>query len=160
VIARTLILAGAAALAALAAPASAQTPPPAMPDAIRPIRMSGVGLTVSDLERSMRFYTEVLGMKVGVRLPASGPAEEYLLGFTGDIRADALVVLRQGVVQPGATSFGRVVLAVPNGRAMAERVKAGGGDAPKIVDGTNLVRDPDGYMIELYQRPAAKPAAQ
>ena len=145
----------AASLLLAATVARAQTPP--LPDADRPIRMSGVGLNVSDLERSKTFYTEVLGFKVDAKVPASGPVVEYLLGFTGDVRADALVVLRQGAAQPGASSFGRVVVVVPNGRRMAERVKAAGGQAPKIVDGTNLVRDPDGYMIELYQRPAAPP---
>ena len=29
------------------------------------------------------------------------------------------------------------------------------GAPPRIVDGTNVIRDPDGYAIELYQRPAA-----
>jgi len=141
---------------ALAAPALAQTPP--LTDDIRPLRASGLGLTVSDLERSMRFYTEVLGFKVDAKVPASGPVVEYLLGFTGNTQADTLVVLRQGAVQPGATSFGRIVVVVPNGRKMAERVAAAGikPDRP-LVDGTNLVRDPDGYLIELYQRPAPAP---
>jgi len=58
-------------------------------------------------------------------------------------------------VKPGATSFGRIVIVVPNGRKMAERVAANGGAAPNLRDGTNIVRDPDGYAIELYQRPAA-----
>jgi hypothetical protein len=35
---------------------------------------------------------------------------------------------------------------------MAERVAAAGFPPDKIVDGTNIVRDPDGYKIELYQR--------
>jgi hypothetical protein len=40
---------------------------------------------------------------------------------------------------------------------MAERVVAAGyTTARPIVDGTNFVKDPDGYIIELYQRPAAR----
>jgi catechol 2,3-dioxygenase-like lactoylglutathione lyase family enzyme len=150
------VLAAAALAAALAAPALGQTVPP-LTDDIRPIRASGLGLSVSDLERSMRFYTEVLGFKVDAKVPATGPVVEYLLGFTGNTQADTLVVLRQGTVQPGATTFGRIVIVVPNGRKMAERVAAAGFKPDRIVDGTNLVRDPDGYLIELYQRPA--PAA-
>lgn len=131
---------------------------PALSDAERPLRVSGVGIRVSDLEKSKRFYTEVLGLKVGARVPAQGEAHEYLLGMTGDIRADTLIVIRQGDVKPGASEFGNLVIVVPNGRAMAERVVAAGYQTVRpIVDGTNFVRDPDGYVIELYQRPAARP---
>ncbi|RYD67587.1 MAG: VOC family protein [Verrucomicrobiaceae bacterium] len=141
------------------APAIAQTPtnPPPQADATKPIRVSGLGIRVSDLERSKTFYTEVLGLKVGARVPAKGDAHEYLLGVSGDIRADTLVVIRKGDVAPGATEFGNIVIVVPDGRAMAERVVAAGyKTARPIVDGTNFVRDPDGYMIELYQRPTPK----
>jgi catechol 2,3-dioxygenase-like lactoylglutathione lyase family enzyme len=148
----------AAAALALASSAFAQAPVPPLTDDIRPIRASGVGLTVSDLERSMKFYTEVLGFKVDAKVPASGPVVEYLLGFTGNTQADTLVVLRQGQVVPGATGFGRIVIVVPNGRKMAERVAAAGYAPARIVDGTNIVKDPDGYTIELYQRPAPRPA--
>jgi catechol 2,3-dioxygenase-like lactoylglutathione lyase family enzyme len=143
--------------AALAGVAFAQAVPP-LPDAIKPIRMSGVGLNVSDLERSMKFYTEVLGFKVASRQPAQGPASEYLLGFTGQVREDNLVVLRKGAVEPGAKTFGRILLVVPNGKALAERVVAAGYpmDRP-LAATTNFVRDPDGYLIELYQRPAPAP---
>jgi catechol 2,3-dioxygenase-like lactoylglutathione lyase family enzyme len=122
-----------------------------------PIRVAGVGLRVSDLERSKKFYTEVLGLKIAARVPAQGEAREYLLSVTGKVREDTLIVIRQGEVKPGATEFGNVVLVVPNGRNAAERVVAAGyRTARDIVDGTNFVKDPDGYTIELYQRPAAQ----
>jgi catechol 2,3-dioxygenase-like lactoylglutathione lyase family enzyme len=139
--------------------AIAQTPssPAPLAETVKPIRVSGLGIRVSDLERSKAFYTDVLGLKVGARVPAKGEAHEYLLGVSGDIRADTLVVIRKGDVAPGATEFGNIVIVVPDGRAMAERVVAAGyKTARPIVDGTNFVRDPDGYMIELYQRPAPK----
>jgi len=148
-------------LAALAATPSAfaQAASPAavapLPDDTKPIRVSGLGIRVSDLERSKKFYTEVLGLKVGARVPAQGEAVEYLLGMTGDIRADNLIVIRKGEVKPGATEFGSISIVVPSGRKMAERVAAAGYPPAKIVDGTNFVKDPDGYTIELYQRPAA-----
>jgi catechol 2,3-dioxygenase-like lactoylglutathione lyase family enzyme len=65
---------------------------------------------VSDLERSKKFYTEVLGRTVGARVPAQGEAVEYLLGMTGDIRADTLIVIRKGEVKPGATDFGTITI--------------------------------------------------
>jgi len=133
--------------------------PPAMPDDVKPIRVAGLGIRVSDLERSKKFYTEVLGLKVGAKVPAQGEPVEYLLGMTGDIRADTLIVIRKGEIKPGATEFGSLTLVVPNARKMAERVAAAGYPPARIVDGTNFVKDPDGYTIELYQRPAA-PARQ
>lgn len=155
----TLRLAAALACAASFLPmAEAQTTPaavPALTDAIKPIRVSGVGLRVSDLERSKTFYTEILGLKVGARVPAKGEPHEYLLGLTGDIRADNLIVIRKGEVKPGATEFGSISIVVPNGRQLAERAVAAGYTlARPLVDGTNFVKDPDGYTIELYQRPA------
>ena len=128
----------------------------ALPADDAPIRVAGVGLRVSDLERSKKFYTEVLGLKIAARVPAQGEPREYLLSVTGKVREDTLIVIRQGEVKPGATEFGNVVLVVPNGRNAAERVVAAGYRTVRdIVDGTNFVKDPDGYTIELYQRPAA-----
>lgn len=129
----------------------------ALADEIKPIRISGLGIRVSDLERSKKFYTELLGLKVGAKVPAQGEPHEYLLGMTGNIREDNLIVIRKGDVKPGATEFGSISIVVPNGRKLAERVVAAGyTTARPIVDGTNFVKDPDGYVIELYQRPAPR----
>ncbi|MFC3079641.1 VOC family protein [Phenylobacterium terrae] len=147
----------AAALTLSAGAAPAQTSAPAIPDELKPIRAAGVGLNVADLERSKRFYTEVLGFKVAARVPASGEAVEYLLGLNGDLRGDTLVVLRKvEKVDPAAAGFGRLVLTVPDGRKLAERAAAAGYPPARIADGTNFVRDPDGYTVELYQRPAPR----
>lgn len=142
-------------LALMTTPALADAP--AAADVLKPIRVAGLGIRVSDLERSKQFYTEVLGLKVAARVPAQGDVVEYLLGLTGNVREDTLIVIRKGEVKPGATEFGSITLVVPDGRKMAERVVAAGHQTARpIVDGTNFVRDPDGYLIELYQRPAQK----
>jgi lactoylglutathione lyase len=152
---RRRILAGIVGTGLFASLVLAQAPLPLAED-VKPIRVSGLGIKVSDLERSKKFYTEILGLKVGLRVPAQGEAVEYLLGMTGDIRADTLIVIRKGEVKPGATDFGTITIVVPSGRKMAERVVAAGYTTVRpIVDGTNFVKDPDGYVIELYQRPAA-----
>ncbi|PZQ58410.1 MAG: hypothetical protein DI570_17865 [Phenylobacterium zucineum] len=143
--------------AILVGPAVAQPLAP-LADSERPIRASGVGLNVTDVERSKQFYTDVLGFKVAARVPAQGPAQEYLLGLTGDVRADTLIVIRKGEPQPGAASFGRIVLVVPDGAALARRAVEAGRPAPKVAHGTNFITDPDGYSIELYQRPTPRPA--
>ena len=151
-----LALAIAATSASFSDKALAQSVPP-MPVEIKPTRVSGLGLTVSDLERSRKFYTDVLGLTVDAQVPAQGKPVELLLGMTGDTKADTLVVMRQGEVVPGAAKFGRIVIVVPDGRKLAERVAAAGFPPARIVDGTNIIKDPDGYIIELYQRPAPKP---
>ena len=153
---RRRILAGIVGTSLFAPLALAQAVPP-LADDVKPIRVSGLGIKVSDLERSKKFYTEVLGLKIGAKVPAQGEAVEYLLGMTGDIRADTLIVIRKGEVRPGATDFGTITIVVPSGRKMAERaVAAGYTTARPIVDGTNFLKDPDGYTIELYQRPAPR----
>ena len=148
----TFMLAGLFVVAGLAQTSTQENTPP---DEIKPIRVAGLGIRVSNLERSKKFYTEVLGLKVCARVPAQGEPVEYLLGLTGDVRADTLIVIRKGEVKPGATEFGNITIVVPDGRKMAERVAAAGYPPARIVDGTNFVKDPDGYTIELYQRPAA-----
>lgn len=150
---RASLLAAAAAALPFGSAFAADLPP--LADDLRPIRASGLGLVVSDLERSRQFYEGVLGFRVAARVPAKGPAQEYLLGLTGNVRADTLIVLRQGKVAEGAAGFGRVILVAPSGRKLAERAAAAGYAPPRIVDGTNVIRDPDGYAIELYQRPAS-----
>src|SRR5258708_13987471 len=124
-----------------------------MPDDVKPIRVAGLGIRVSDLERSKKFYTEVPGLKVCAKVPAQGEPVEYLLGMTGDIRADTLIVIRKGEIKPGATEFGSITIVVPNARRMAERVAAAGYPPARIIDGTNFVKDPPGNTIEIYQRP-------
>lgn len=150
------ILLAACTAAIVSGVAVAQTAVPPMPDDIKAIRASGIGLSVADLERSRKFYMDVLGFKIAARAPATGEPVEYLLSLNGDLRNDTLVVIRKSdKIQPGATSFGRILMTVPNGRKMAERVQAAGYPVARIVDGTNFITDPDGYSIELYQRPAA-----
>lgn len=147
---RTLFL-----LAVISLPVGAQSPVAPLSDDVKPIRLSGLGIRVSDLERSRKFYTEVLGFKVAAKVPAQGDPVEYLLSLSGEVRTDAVLVIRKGEVKAGAQEFGSITLVVPSGKKMAERVAAAGFPPDKIVEGTNIVRDPDGYKIELYQRPAS-----
>ncbi len=145
------------ALALICVSVLADTAASPLPEDVKPIRVSGLGIRVSDLERSKKFYTEILGLQVAATVPAQGEPHEYLLGLTGNLREDTLIVIRKGDVKPGATEFGSITIVVPDGRKMAERVVAAGYQSARpLGDGTNFVRDPDGYLIELYQRPAAR----
>jgi lactoylglutathione lyase len=143
---------------AFAAPTSAAEPPP--------IRVGGVGLNVSDVERSLKFYTEALGLKVAFRLPAQGPIQEVALCVSGDIASgEPFVVLTANSepLKPGGAQFGRVIINTPDAAAVAARaarlgysaVKMGGAGASGARP-VYFLTDPDGYAVELYQASTAE----
>ena len=126
-------------------------------------------LRVGDLSRSTRFYTNVLGMKV--LRTTDRPEQKYTLAFVGygDESAHAVLELtyNYGVDRYElGTAFGHVAIEVPDAAAACESVRAkaqefGGKvtrEAGPVKGGTTViafVEDPDGYKIELIQRPRA-----
>lgn len=140
-----------------------------------------VGVTVSDLERSVLFYTEGLGLAVAVRQTSSAG---YLsvTGYPGVEIATAMVeapgdrvrielqeyhrVGDHGSREPGTAPVGssHICLRVDDVGAALERAEAAGGrrvtEPVEIDSGINdggaavYLRDPDGYTIELFQPPA------
>jgi lactoylglutathione lyase len=124
-------------------------------------------LRVGDLDRSIAFYTDVLGMKLLSR--KDYPSGEFTLAFLGygngnaDGGAEIELTYNYGVAkyEPG-TAFGHIALAVDNAYAACERVKAQGGkvtrEAGPMKHGTTViafVEDPDGYKIEFIQKQAS-----
>ncbi|MGH8680150.1 MAG: lactoylglutathione lyase [Burkholderiales bacterium] len=119
-------------------------------------------LRVGDLDRSVRFYTEVLGMKL--LRTTDRPDQKYSLAFVGYDDEDKTAVLEltynYGVDRYElGTAYGHVALAVPDAaRACAEVKKRGGKvtrEAGPVKGGTTViafVADPDGYKIELIER--------
>ncbi len=124
-------------------------------------------LRVGDLDRSIAFYTEVLGMKLLSR--KDYPSGEFTLAFLGygngnaDGGAEIELTYNYGVAKYElGTAFGHIALAVDNAYAACERVKAQGGkvtrEAGPMKHGTTViafVEDPDGYKIEFIERKAA-----
>jgi len=104
------------------------------------MRMLHTMLRVGDLDRSVRFYTEVLGMKC--LRTTDRPDQKYSLAFVGyDDEAKTAVIeltYNYGVDKYDlGNAYGHVALAVP------------------VKGGTTLiafVEDPDGYKIELIER--------
>jgi lactoylglutathione lyase len=119
-------------------------------------------LRVGDLGRSVRFYTEVLGMKL--LRTTDRPDQKYSLAFVGYDDEEKTAVLEltynYGVGQYDlGTAYGHVALAVPDAARACEEVKKRGGrvtrEAGPVKGGTTViafVEDPDGYKIELIQR--------
>jgi lactoylglutathione lyase len=119
-------------------------------------------LRVGDLERSVAFYTGVLGMKV--LRTTDRPEQKYTLAFVGygDEAAHAVLELtyNYGVDRYElGDGFGHIAIEVPDAAEACVAVRAKGGtvtrEAGPVRGGTTIiafVQDPDGYKIELIQR--------
>ncbi len=119
-------------------------------------------IRVGDLQRSIAFYTEVLGMKLLRR--QDYPDGRFTLAFVGygPETEQAAIELTHNWDTPSydlGNGFGHVALAVPDAHAACAEIKRRGGvvtrEAGPMKHGTTViafVRDPDGYMIELIQR--------
>ncbi|XP_004293298.1 PREDICTED: putative lactoylglutathione lyase [Fragaria vesca subsp. vesca] len=118
---------------------------------------------VGDLERTIKFYTEALGMKLLRQRDI--PEEKYsnaFLGF-GPEETNFVVELtyNYGVTSYDiGTGFGHFAIATPDVYKLVENIRAKGGNVtrePGPVKGGNsviaFVKDPDGYTFELIQRP-------
>ena len=116
-------------------------------------------LRVGDLERSIAFYSNVLGMQLLRR--KDYPAGEFTLAFIGygDETDQTVLELTYnwGVDQYElGTAFGHIALEVPDVYAACEKMRAAGGkiirEAGPMNAGTTIIaflEDPDGYQIEL-----------
>jgi lactoylglutathione lyase len=121
-------------------------------------------LRVGDLERSIDFYTNVLGMRLLRK--TDRPEQKYTLAFVGYGEEAAQAVLEL-TYNYGVTSYdigsgyGHVAIAVPDAAAACAAVRAKGGsvtrEAGPVKGGTTViafVQDPDGYKIELIESAA------
>jgi len=119
-------------------------------------------LRTGDLERSIKFYTEVLGMKVLRR--TDFPDGKFTLAFVGyGSEADGAVIeltYNWGVEKYElGTGYGHVAVEVEDAYKACEEAKKRGGkvtrEAGPMKHGTTViafVEDPDGYKIEFIQR--------
>jgi lactoylglutathione lyase len=119
-------------------------------------------LRVGDLQRSIDFYTRVLGMKL--LRTTDRPEQKYSLAFVGygsnPEHAEIELTYNHGVDRYDlGTAYGHIALGVPDVAAACDKIRAGGGNVtrePGPVKGGStviaFVTDPDGYKIELIQR--------
>jgi len=125
------------------------------------MRLLHTMIRVGDLQRSIEFYTQVLGMKL---LRTSENTEyKYTLAFVGytDESEGAVIELTYnwGVDSyDHGSAFGHLALGVDNVAETCEQIRQAGGkisrEAGPVKGGTTIiafVEDPDGYKIELIQ---------
>ena len=127
------------------------------------MRLLHTMLRVGNLQRSIEFYTQVLGMKL---LRTSENTDyKYSLAFMGygnnPDHAELELTYNWGVESyEMGTAYGHIALGVPDAYAACEKIKASGGnvtrEAGPVKGGSTViafVTDPDGYKVELIQRP-------
>jgi lactoylglutathione lyase len=119
-------------------------------------------LRVGNLQRSIDFYTQVLGMQL--LRTRDNPEYKYTLAFVGygnnPEHAELELTYNYGVDSYElGTAYGHIALGVPDVAAACTRIKANGGNVTRepgpVKGGTTViafVTDPDGYKIELIER--------
>ena len=126
------------------------------------MRMLHTMLRVGDLQRSLDFYTNSMGMKL--LRTTDRPEQKYSLAFVGyaDESQQAVIELtyNYGVASYDLGSgYGHIAIGVEDIRGVCDKVKAAGGVVSRepgpVKGGTTViafVQDPDGYKIELIER--------
>jgi len=119
-------------------------------------------LRVGDLEQSLAFYTNVLGMRLLRK--KDYPGGKFTLAFIGyGDESEATVIelthnWETSSYDPG-NGFGHIAIGVDDIYRVCEDIKAAGGKVARepgpMKHGSTIiafVEDPDGYQIELIQQ--------
>jgi lactoylglutathione lyase len=120
-------------------------------------------LRVGDLQRSIDFYTQVMGMQLLRK--SENPEYKYTLAFLGfeanPAQAELELTYNWGTDSYDlGTAYGHIALGVPDVYAACDKIRVAGGNVSRepgpVKGGTSViafVTDPDGYKVELIQRP-------
>ena len=127
------------------------------------MRLLHTMLRVGDLQRSIAFYTNVMGMTL--LRTSENSSQNYTLAFLGygknPEHAEIELTYNHGVSSYDlGTAYGHIAIGVPDAYAACEKIRANGGavtrEAGPVKGGTTVIAfitDPDGYKVELIQRP-------
>ena len=120
-------------------------------------------IRVKDLDKSIDFYTGLLGMKLLRR--NDYPGGKFTLAFVGygDESSNTVIELTHNWDQEEAydlgNGFGHVAIGVPDIYGTCEKLEAAGASIPRspgpMMHGTTVIAfvdDPDGYKIELIEK--------
>ena len=126
------------------------------------MRLLHTMLRVGDLQRSIDFYTRVLGMQL--LRTSENPEYKYTLAFVGygsnPDHAELELTYNWGTTDyEMGTAYGHIALGVADAYAACEKIRVAGGKVTRepgpVKGGTTViafVTDPDGYKVELIQR--------
>ncbi len=124
-------------------------------------------LRVGDLDRSIKFYQDVLGMRL--LRTSENPEYKYSLAFLGyedgESATEIELTYNWGVTEYDlGNAYGHIAIGVDDIYATCEAVRANGGkvtrEAGPVKGGTTViafVEDPDGYKIEFIEN---KPSSE
>jgi len=124
-------------------------------------------LRVGDLERSLAFYRDVLGMQLISR--KDYPEGKFTLAFVGFGKNPEQAELELTYnwdthAYDLGNAYGHIALGVDDIYAVAERIRAAGGKITRepgpMKHGTTViafVQDPDGYKVELIEEKSRSP---
>ena len=130
-----------------------------------PDLLGAVGIGVSDLARSTDFYSRVIGMTQTQTFKVDY-MDEVVLAFEGRT-AVVLMHYTDGSARNYKDNPVKLVFYVTDPKAVSDRIKAEGLEiirepTPMASMGgaaIGLAKDPDGYIVELIQRPPVKASA-
>ena len=126
------------------------------------MRLLHTMLRVGNLQRSIDFYTRVMGMKL--LRTTDRPEQKYSLAFVGygsnPEHAEIELTYNHGVEQYDmGSAYGHIAIEVPDAYAACEKIRTNGGavtrEAGPVKGGTTVIAfitDPDGYKVELIER--------
>ena len=129
------------------------------------MRMLHTMLRVGNLQRSIDFYTKVLGMEL--LRTTDRPEQKYSLAFVGYDNEERTAVLEltynYGVDRYDlGSAYGHIAIGVPDVKGACDRVRSSGGKVTRepgpVKGGASViafVEDPDGYKIEFIERKTA-----
>lgn len=129
------------------------------------MRLLHTMLRVGDLQRSIDFYTQVMGMTL--LRTSENAAHGYSLAFLGygsnPEHAEIELTYNHGVSSYDlGTAYGHIAIGVPDAYAACDKIRAAGGNITRepgpVKGGTTVIAfitDPDGYKVELIQRAEA-----
>ena len=128
------------------------------------MRLLHTMLRVGNLQRSIDFYTRVMGMRL--LRTTDRPEQKYSLAFVGygsnPEHAEIELTYNHGVEQYDmGSAYGHIAIEVPDAYAACEKIRTNGGavtrEAGPVKGGTTVIAfitDPDGYKVELIERKA------
>ena len=127
------------------------------------MRLLHTMLRIGNLQRSIDFYTHVMGMTL--LRQSENPPQHYSLAFLGYGRnpehAELELTYNHGVDSYDlGTAYGHIAIGVPDIYTTCDKIRAGGGNVTRepgpVKGGTTVIAfiaDPDGYKVELIERP-------